>query len=439
MPEFISVQEDGYSDSTSPISEPPDITNWFPSYVYESLPLSSSINEIEIEVDVVNKANPGGVIDESLPSEPPDLGKWFSSYVYESPLLDTSDGLELSVLGESECVKETQTENESPKIEGNDVCPRLLEQELVSSTKVTDFSESQSVLSEPPDLRNWFSSYEYQSPQLSEIQELGFSSFEKDDLVIEENDTEEGISSGIFRNTKSKQETVSLGRLNSADYKENIAAGTAKEVSLGNAYSDQETEKSSSGRLFNASKKEVKQESSFKQEPLLCELQEEARFSPRVSRYYPKLKSPSKNDTSLHELRPIHIQESISMNSNRQKSSLIDQESYDKENVHGQSSQTGFVTMKKARFREARDQCSLKKPNIEVLVKCSSSKELKTKAGEDNTEEREKKRRVLGEMSNQLSSVAKEIAGKWRCPQKNKRKIVPPLKQLRLDAWIHKV
>lgn len=69
-------------------------------------------------------------------SEPPDLGKWFSSYVYESPLLDTSDGLELSVPGESECVKETQTENESPKIEGNDVCPRLLEQELVSSTKV---------------------------------------------------------------------------------------------------------------------------------------------------------------------------------------------------------------------------------------------------------------------------------------------------------------
>jgi len=86
------------------------------------------------------------------------------------------------------------------------------------------------VLSEPPDLRNWFSSYEYQSPQLSEIQELGFSSFEKDDLVIEENDTEEGISSGIFRNTKSKQETVGLGRLNSADYKENIAAGTVSYV-----------------------------------------------------------------------------------------------------------------------------------------------------------------------------------------------------------------
>ncbi|KAG7616283.1 hypothetical protein ISN45_At04g017790 [Arabidopsis thaliana x Arabidopsis arenosa] len=430
MPEFISVQEDGYSDSTSPISEPPDITNWFPSYVYESLPLSSSINEIENEVDVVNKANLGGVIDESLPSEPPDLGKWFSSYVYESPLLDTSDGLELSVLGESECVKETQPENESPKIEGNDVCPRLLEQELVSSTKVTDFSDSQSVLSEPPDLRNWFSSYEYQSPQLSDIQELGFFSSEKDELIVDECDIEDGISSGIFRKTKSKQETVGLGRLSSADYKENIAADTAKEVSLDNAYSDQEIEKRSSVVLFNASKKEVKQESSFKQEPLLCEPQIEARVNPRVFRYNPKFKSPSTNNTSLHELRPIQIQESISMNSNRQKSP-VDQESYDKENVDGHSTETGFVTLKKARFTEARDRCSMAKPNVGVLVKCSSSKEDK--------EERNKKRRVLEEMTNHQSSRAEEIAGKWRCPQKNKRNIVPPLKQLRLDAWIHKV
>ncbi|KAG7547263.1 hypothetical protein ISN44_As12g025160, partial [Arabidopsis suecica] len=420
------------------VTEPPDITNWFPSYVYESLPLSSSINESENEVDVVKKVNLGGVIDESLPSEPPDLGNWFSSYVYESPVLDTSDGIELSVPGESECVKETEIDNETPKIERNHVCPRLFEQELVSSTKVTDFSQSQSVLSEPPDLKNWFSSYEYQSPQLSEIQELGFSSFENDELIVDESDTEDGISSGIFRKTKSKQETVGLGRLNSADYKENITTDTAKEVSLDNAVSGQEMEKGSSVRLFNASKKEVKQESSFNQEAVLGEPQEEARFSPRVSRYNPKLKSPSKNDTSLHELRPKHIQESISMNPDRQKSP-IDQESYDKENVHGQSSETGFVTMKKARFTEARDRRSMAKPNRGVLGKCSSSKELKNIAGEEDKEERNKKRRVLGEMSNHQSSGAEEIAGKWRCPQKNKRNIVPPLKQLRLDAWIHKV
>jgi len=86
------------------------------------------------------------------------------------------------------------------------------------------------VLSEPPDLRNWFSSYEYQSPQLSDIQEFGFLYSEKDELIIEESDTEEGISSGIFRKIKSRQETVGLGRLDSNDYKENIATDTVSYV-----------------------------------------------------------------------------------------------------------------------------------------------------------------------------------------------------------------
>lgn len=53
-------------------------------------------------------------------------------------MLDTIDGLELPVLDESECVKETEeTQEDTTKIEQNDVCPRLFEQELVSSsTKV---------------------------------------------------------------------------------------------------------------------------------------------------------------------------------------------------------------------------------------------------------------------------------------------------------------
>ncbi|KAL1194636.1 hypothetical protein V5N11_031457 [Cardamine amara subsp. amara] len=447
MEKSISA-EPGYSDSTSPISEPPDLANWFSSYVYESLPLSSSINESENEVDtkkldlgvtvsnkdlnkpMSKKMNQISDSYESFPSEPPDLGNWFSSYVYESPMLDTSDGLELLVPGESECIKEMGTNKETTKVDKNEV-PRLFEQELVSSTKVTDFSQLESGLSEPPDLRIWFSSYEYQSPELSDTHELG--------LIIEESDTEEATSCGIFRKTKSKQEeTIALGKLNSNGCKENIAADMAKEVSSDNAYSDQEMEKQFSVGLFNASTKEVKQESTFKQELLLNETKQESSFSPRVSRYNPKHQSLSKNEDSLHELRPKHIQETISMNSNRQKSP-INQESDDKENTHGQSTETGFVTMKKARFREAGDRCSMKKPNTGVLVECSRSQELKKIAGEEDKEERKKKRKVLEEMSNHQFSGAEEIIGKWRCPQKNKGNIVPPLKQLRLDAWIHKV
>ncbi|CAA7027640.1 unnamed protein product [Microthlaspi erraticum] len=112
----------------------------------------------------------------------------------------------------------------------------------------------------------------------------------------------------------------------------------------------------------------------------------------------------------------------------------IEKESDDKEIVH----ETGFVTMKKARFRESRDHQT--KPNRGVLVGGWRSRELKMIDREEEEEERKKKKRkVLGEMPNLQSSEAEEIAGKWRCPQKNKVKSGPALKQLRLDTWIHKV
>lgn len=204
-------------------------------------------------------------------------------------------------------------------------------------------------------------------------------------------------------------------------------------MSSDNAYSDQEMEKKFSVGLND----EMKQESSFEQGPLLfCE----PRFNTRFSLYNPKQQSLSSHEASLQELRPKPIQET---NSSRQKSrkacleenlESAEKESNDKENVH----ETGFVTMKKARLREPRDHQT--KPNRGVVVEVSRSRELKMiDSEEEEEEERKKKRRVLGEMSNLQFSGAEEIAGKWRCPQKNKVKSGPPLKQLRLDAWVHKV
>lgn len=58
----------------------------------------------------------------------------------------------------------------------------------------------------------------YESPQLSDTHETEFCSSEKDDqLIIEESDTEGENSSGIFRKTKSKQETIAPGWLKSND------------------------------------------------------------------------------------------------------------------------------------------------------------------------------------------------------------------------------
>ncbi|KAF2588224.1 hypothetical protein F2Q70_00039552 [Brassica cretica] len=477
MEEVHSAAEPiGYSDSPFTISQLPDITNWFSSYVYESLALSSpgkddgesepngfSAGEEDKYIlgadkdhkpmnKNVRQIQETNLYESPLLSEPPDIGNWFSSYAYESPpVLDTNDALYFSVGGEdSECVKETQAEEEEEEtndIEGkDDVCPSLFEQQLVSSSaKVTDFSQSQHLLSEPPDVGNWFSSYEYQSPHLSDTHELEFCSSEKDDqLIVEESDTEGENSSGIFRKTKSKQETIAPGWLKSNDCTE------AKEVSADDEYSNQEREKKSTVILFNASTKNVDKDSSFKQEQLFSETKEEANFIPKG--YNPKPQSLA----YLQELRPKHIQETIS---NRQMSprkaaqkarpeenmESVNQESDDKENVDGKSTETGFITMKKARFRESRDQSSMKKPIRGVLGECLRSKELKKMATEEDEERKKKKKkkkkkiRVLGEMWNHQLSGGEETAGKWSCPQKKKGKSGPPLKQLRLDAWMHKV
>lgn len=86
------------------------------------------------------------------------------------------------------------------------------------------------LLSEPPDVGNWFSSYEYQSPHLSDTHELEFCSPE---LIVEESDTEGDNSSGIFRKTKSKQDTIiAPDCLKSNDCNESMATDTVKRILL---------------------------------------------------------------------------------------------------------------------------------------------------------------------------------------------------------------
>ncbi|XP_052171358.1 uncharacterized protein LOC127787382 [Diospyros lotus] len=59
----------------------------------------------------------------SLPSEPPDIRNWFSSYVYQSPELNTSDDFEAHVLRGTDCVEKSLMEKRRPsrkkKIWGN--------------------------------------------------------------------------------------------------------------------------------------------------------------------------------------------------------------------------------------------------------------------------------------------------------------------------------
>ncbi|KAJ1383646.1 hypothetical protein SESBI_43184 [Sesbania bispinosa] len=49
------------------------------------------------------------------------------------------------------------------------------------------------------------------------------------------------------------------------------------------------------------------------------------------------------------------------------------------------------------------------------------------------------KRKAVTEATNLQQSNAMEITGKWQCPQKRKPNTGPALKQLRLERWVHRI
>lgn len=61
------------------------------------------------------------------------------------------------------------------------------------------------------------------------------------------------------------------------------------------------------------------------------------------------------------------------------------------------------------------------------------------KHGPNRVENTDTRRTVLSETTNFPLTNALEITGKWRCPQRNKPNHGPPLKQVRLEQWVHRV
>ncbi|XP_020878995.1 uncharacterized protein LOC9310381 isoform X2 [Arabidopsis lyrata subsp. lyrata] len=75
-------------------------------------------------------------------SEPPNLNNWFSSYVYESPMLDTSDDLGLFVFGKDECIKETIIEKEITNFESTIDVDEDLDQLIVDESDIEEGKEN---------------------------------------------------------------------------------------------------------------------------------------------------------------------------------------------------------------------------------------------------------------------------------------------------------
>lgn len=111
----------------------------------------------------------------------------------------------------------------------------------------------------------------------------------------------------------------------------------------------------------------------------------------------------------------------------------------DKENGGKGLADNGFVSTRKNRCRGENDKNYFNKLQ-EFQLEGSKSRKSGTwmvlSIGEKKGGE---KRKALSEKTNLQNLDVAGIAGKWRCPQKGKPDTGPPLKQLRLERWVHRL
>lgn len=101
-----------------------------------------------------------------------------------------------------------------------------------------------------------------------------------------------------------------------------------------------------------------------------------------------------------------------------------------KENTGKEISKDGFVSTRKGRYSSSNDENCLK------VSKENGDGTTMPLAGDKHPHV---KRKALSERTNLQPSSGVETIGKWKCPQRNKPILGPPLKQLRLERWVHRV
>jgi hypothetical protein len=131
---------------------------------------------------------------------------------------------------------------------------------------------------------------------------------------------------------------------------------------------------------------------------------------------------------------------SISETSGCDDRKSVQQFIYKRDSTHGSSgkessegkdnSENGFVTTRNVRFTRINNENFVRRRAEGI------NKSTVPLAGRKNGVI---ERKVLAETTNFHYSDAMEVAGQWRCPQKSKPNLGPPLKQLRLEQWIHRM
>ncbi|GMY29940.1 putative enoyl-coa hydratase 2, mitochondrial [Fagus crenata] len=442
--------------------------------------MENSNPEPEIQV-VFDSQVLGSSCSLSLPSEPLDVRNWFSSYEYESPVLDSNDNFGDSVSKESEFVKNELVieESEGGREEshcgirkrdeglagqkfcsnGSVKCSSFFgdhKLESQSFSKLADSLHSPSLLSEPPDIRNWFSSYVYESPVLG-TNDFGDSvckESEKDDLVVEDTDSEKEDTLEEYRKSRNRGEVIIGEKLHSNGFVkcnsrfvnneqkgQSSREGDNKLRGNGNpsAQNNLSFEQSLNVKILqNHGVSPTKDASSLNDEG-----SQRKKEQPQGTHCIPldisrtsssDRKSPKQliyRRGSIEECLDVKVQtEDVECVSPKSNSKLnVVNGSSGKENEGDNISENGFVATRKMGFTRTNNENSLRMPK-------GINKGTVTSAG---GKVGVIKRKVLTETTNFQHSDAMAVTGKWRCPQKSKPNLGPPLKQLRLEQWVRRV
>ncbi|ONI12694.1 hypothetical protein PRUPE_4G179300 [Prunus persica] len=500
---------------------PPDLKNWLPRYQYESPALNSEsllddfgIDEVEREEKEENsvgfrgngnkdgafvheKQISNGVVESgsssgnehenqylskipdssestSFTSEPTDIRNWFSSYVYESPSLDTTDDFGDSVGKESKHEKDGflvgNRNREKEKVLGDFSINRSDSEEVVGETVQSDGLancsislrdneqerqplsetpgplESPSLLSEPIDIRNWFSSYVYESPLVETNDCFG-------DFVCKENRS--GKDRFLVENRNRGKEEVledfSKKRTDGEEVVELQSEGLAKCVSPGRD-NKQETKPGHPSRVDEnlPSQNDLYLNHMPKSlENHLMGSAQDVEIGSQSTKIKPsniERSSCCNNEKSPQYMthnKDFTLQDNSEAKSHAEVDCLLIQGDADLIPVNGASkrkpthggvngkeiSEDGFIRTRKDKLpRKSYENIMEGRQEISKVT-------APLAGGRDAVV----KRKPLADATNFHHSPAMEITGKWKCPQKSKPNLGPSLKQLRLEKWVRKL
>ncbi|KAJ8451075.1 hypothetical protein Cgig2_026884 [Carnegiea gigantea] len=456
----------------------------------------------------------------SMVSEPPDIRNWFSSYTYQSPVLDTNElfGDSWGVDEEERVLYVEDSENEQEEscedstrvrkshqsgicdqttrpiirklIEGNrdhDHCLSPFEVKLraprfpqiLASGRVMPggrlllsrfrgycivvnivpaYADPLSLPSEPPDIRNWFSSYVYESPTLdsadfdiSLLSNNNFGNIQVSDKAEEKSSKEREVEDAIHLCKETSLDgytKTTSGRFVGVDDTKNHSAKGKADPERGDLYADENLclNRASDWGTQGVPKSSIIILDKFIEPPSVKAegpspiLHDEQQTS-RVNHSTPPAHAPSRRKNTEKgeikaEQKPIVSENDSGWILPNPKSKEPCYKTIKQKDDECLLTKNGYTSLKRKTGTRINDENSTRQLGSS---KSNYNSNVNSVPSSYNGEDRAVRREALKETTNFLHSCKMEVSGKWRCPQKSKPDKGPPLKQLRLEKWVHRL